>query len=82
MSHRLILELPDELYQSLLQAASNTQQTPEDWLVANLHQQFVLRDEKLRRHFGAVDLGAPTGIDNRRIDADLAQAYADTHQEA
>lgn len=54
----------------------------EDWLVANLHQQFVLRDEKLRRHFGAVDLGAPMGIDNRRIDADQARAYADTHQDA
>jgi len=82
MSHTLILELPDELYQPLLQAASNTRQTPEEWLVANLHRQFALRDEKLRRHFGAVDLGAPTGADNRSIDADLARAYADTHRES
>ncbi len=33
------------------------------------------RDDRLRRHFGAVDLGRATGADNKAIDADLAKAY-------
>ena len=31
--------------------------------------------ERLERHFGAVDLGRPTGIDNQGIDRDLAREY-------
>ncbi len=37
------------------------------------------RDERLRRHFGAVDLGHATGADNAAIDADLARAYGASH---
>ncbi len=33
------------------------------------------RDDRLRRHFGAVDLGHATGADNKAIDADLAKTY-------
>lgn len=36
--------------------------------------------ERFERHFGEVDLGRPTGVGNDRIDADLARAYADSHQ--
>ncbi len=32
-------------------------------------------------HFGAVDLGHPTGADNPSIEADLARAYADDHKD-
>lgn len=74
------LELPDEVYQPLAQAASAVRQTPEEWIVASLRRQFVAYDTRLRRHFASVDLGAPTGADNRLIDADLAQAYADAHE--
>jgi len=35
--------------------------------------------ERFERHFGEVDLDDATGADNARIDADLAQEYADTH---
>lgn len=31
--------------------------------------------------FGSVSLGHPTGSDNDGIDADLAKAYADTHDD-
>ena len=31
--------------------------------------------ERFERHFGAVNLGQPTGADNESIDADLARAY-------
>jgi len=79
--HRTVtLELSDEVYQPLAQAASAVRQTPEEWIVASLRRQLVAYDARLRRHFGSVDLGAPTGADNRLIDADLAHAYADPHE--
>ena len=39
------------------------------------------RDDRLRRHFGAVDLGHPTGADNATIDSDLAKAYGTSYPE-
>jgi hypothetical protein len=37
--------------------------------------------ERFERHFGAVDLGFATGVDNESIDADLASAYGDSHED-
>jgi predicted transcriptional regulator len=37
--------------------------------------------QRFERHFGAINLGYATGADNEGIDADLARAYADTHEE-
>lgn len=37
---------------------------------------------RLLAHAGAVDLGKPTGADNESIDADLARAYASSHEDA
>lgn len=37
--------------------------------------------ERFERHFGEVNLGLATGADNEGIDADLARAYADSHEE-
>lgn len=37
--------------------------------------------ERFEQHFGEVDLGYATGVDNAQIDADLAREYADTHEE-
>jgi predicted transcriptional regulator len=39
----------------------------------------VARD-RFERHFGEVDLGYATGVDNEQIDADLAREYAATHE--
>lgn len=36
--------------------------------------------ERFERHFGEVDLGYATGVDNEQIDADLAKEYAATHE--
>ena len=38
--------------------------------------------ERFERHFGEIDLGKATGVDNEQIDADLAREYADTHEES
>ena len=37
--------------------------------------------ERFERHFGEVDLGRPTGVDNAQIDTDLGREYAETHKE-
>ena len=35
----------------------------------------------IRRFFGSVSLGHPTGSDNESIDRDLAREYGNTHEE-
>lgn len=52
-------------------------QAPED--LSERADQQVAR-ERFESHFGEIDLGRPTGAENERIDADLAKAYADSHQ--
>lgn len=37
--------------------------------------------ERFEQHFGEVDLGYATGVDNEQIDADLAREYTATHEE-
>jgi len=79
MDYSLKLRLPEDLRKPLLDVATAAGQTPEEW-VATIVRQRLKKDERLRRHFGAVDLPAPTSLDNAAIDADLARAYADTHE--
>jgi hypothetical protein len=79
MRYPLMVTLPDELRQALVRAASASGQTPEEWVLSVVQQRLPVRDPRLRRHFGAVNLGHPTGADNAEIDADLARAYADSH---
>jgi len=75
MSQTVILELPDAEYQAIKRAADATGTTPEEWIVVRLPTLLPKRDERLRRHFGSVDMGQPVGIDNDQIDADLAREY-------
>lgn len=37
--------------------------------------------QRFERHFGAVNLGHATGVDNESIDADLARTYAEPPEE-
>lgn len=37
--------------------------------------------ERFERHFGEIDLGFPTGVDNEQIDADLGREHSDPHVE-
>lgn len=39
------------------------------------------KGKKLSDLFGAASLGYATGLENEQIDADLARAYADTHED-
>ncbi len=87
MTHQLTLELGDDLYQPLTQAARQAGQSLEEWATAQLRSCATSSDRqaadlaRLLAHAGAVDLGRPTGADNDRIDADLAREYGSAHEE-
>lgn len=87
MSKQLVLELPEDVYERLQRIAKSAGQSLEDWTIRRLKLGQLKEGEKeakrgkARRHFGAVDLGYPTGADNEKIDADLAKEYIDTHEE-
>jgi hypothetical protein len=96
MSQTMTLEVRDQLYQTIRAQAEAAGTSPVQVVLAALEQRFngshpsgdgrteaekQAARERFERHFGSVDLGAPTGIDNEGIDADLAREYGDTHEE-
>ena len=83
MSHRLTIELMDEDFEPIREAAASAGMSPEQWLS---HQATAYapsprrRNEALARLLamtGSMDVGA-TGIDNASIDRDLAREYGNT----
>jgi len=85
------LELPVDLYDALIDAASRLGTTPASWIAEHLParpapagiEPEIRRDEalaRLRSYAGSVSLGYPTGTDNEQIDADLAREYGDPHE--
>jgi len=91
MSHALTIELSDATFNTLQRHAEAAARSPADLAAAALEQQFGIPksngaqpDEKRTKgfesHFGAVNLGDATGVDNEGIDADLAKTYADNHE--
>ncbi len=85
MSKQLVLELPEDVYERLQKAAKAAGQSLEDWSKRRLGLGQLSAKEakrgKVRNHFGAVNLGYPTGADNEKIDEDLAKEYANIHEE-
>ncbi|HIE30397.1 TPA: hypothetical protein EYP66_24315 [Candidatus Poribacteria bacterium] len=91
MGRQLILELPDEVYEPLAKSAEAVGQPLDEWILARLRplaQRPVLsKKEKetamaeLMAFAGCVNSGDANAADNERIDADLARAYGDTHEE-
>ena len=94
MSHPLTIELSDTAYAALQLQARAAAQSPAELAAAALEQHFSTAcahpnteaerkaaRERFERHFGAVNLGHATGVDNEGIDADLARAYDDSHEE-
>jgi hypothetical protein len=88
MSHQLKLELPDEVFQPLSEAAQRAGQSVEQWAGDQLRScadNFNEQTNALKRllaHAGAVDLGKPTGAGNESIDKDLAREYGSYHESA
>ncbi len=90
MSQTLNLKISDDIFAAIQQHAKAVEISPSDLISDMLEKQYHLtpqsRQEKQKAkmhfesHFGQVDLGYPTGMDNEKIDEDLARAYADTHE--
>lgn len=91
MSHRLTLDVPDELYEPLAKAARQVRHPIEEWVLMRLGAQvrsapiseegYTEAMDRLMHHAGAVHLGYPTGADNEGIDADLVREYGSLHEE-
>jgi hypothetical protein len=91
MVRTLVLEVSDRTYAAIQQRAEAAGMLPVDVVAGLLEQQFGVENsdrpltheqtarERFERHFGVVDLGYATGVENESIDADLASAYADSH---
>ena len=94
MSQTLIVELSSRAYATLEDEADKTGLSLAELAAQSIEQRFGTETpsaaqeaatgqngrKRFERHFGEVDLGRPTGADNTSIDADLARAYADTHE--
>ena len=83
------LELPEPVYDALVEAARCRGVAPSEWIASHLPRPtrppVSVADReaavaRLLRFAGTVSLGHPTGIDNEQIDADLAREYLDPHE--
>lgn len=78
----------NELYQQTVRPMSEQERLELIALIIyDLKQQRITNGEimrsgrKLSDLFGSVSLGYPTGIDNEKIEADLAHEYGNTHED-
>lgn len=83
MATLTIKKLPEALHERLKRQAKQNRRSLNKEVIMLLEQALMPSSssermpDRFERHFGAVDLGHPTGTDNEQIDADLATAYSD-----
>jgi hypothetical protein len=93
MRRTLVVRLSEEAFVALRREAESAGTSPEEVAAALIERQFAAGSlraeanlqaarERFERHFGELDMGGQTGLDNERIDADLAKEYADAHEDA
>lgn len=89
------LDIPESLYEAVVQAARDKGTSAEDWILTNVTARLPSTRElspkpavetdgaarRFRSSFGTIDSGNPHSADNDAIDADLALAYDDTSDE-
>jgi hypothetical protein len=85
-----LVELNEQTYARLQLAAANVGTSPDHLAALTIQREYGrphMRQsrssdeartaaDRFERHFGSVDVGYPTGIDNDLIDADLSREYA------
>jgi hypothetical protein len=93
MTKTLTFEVSDALYEAFEDMAAKYGRSLEavalEWLAQHTpkpRKQLTEEESqeawaRLQRHVGAVSLGHPTHMDNASIEADLARAYEDTHEQ-
>lgn len=91
MTHKLTVELSDDVYRPFAEAARRVGHTPEEHLASSARQASRLRQkestpadrkglDELLKFAGCISY-SEDGADNDKIDADLAREYADDHEE-
>jgi hypothetical protein len=83
MSVELKIEISDATFQGIVAKARQIGLSPEGWTISVLEREVAIETNGttrrepglIRKYFGIVDLGAPTGSENESIDADLAKEY-------
>jgi len=93
MSQSLTLELSEQVFVAIQRQAQAIGISPAQLAATLLERQFpqllkLLLDEaeqnaaraRFEHHFGTLELGGSTDLDNESIDADLAREYASTHE--
>jgi hypothetical protein len=93
MSQSLTLELSKQVFDAIERQAQAIGISPAQLAAMLLERHFpqaskLLLDEaeknaaqaRFERHFGTLEIGSTTDLDNESIDADLAKAYASTHE--
>lgn len=92
MSKTLILEIPDEIFETVQDAAAQSGASAEKFVVEIVVQKFAPQIERLktakpptggiRELFGKGHSGDARAADNEKIDTDLAGEYGATHEDA
>jgi hypothetical protein len=93
MSQNLTLELSEQVFAAIHQQAQSLGLSPAQLAANLLERQFpqafkLLLDEaeqnaartRFERHFGTLEPGSSTNLDNESIDADLVREYANPHE--
>jgi len=93
MSQSLTLELSEQAFAAIQRQAQAIGISPAQLAATLLERQFpqafkLFLDEaekkeariRFERHFGTLELGGSTDLDNESIDADLVREYASTHE--
>jgi hypothetical protein len=78
MSRTLTLELDERVYAALAEKAGAAGSTPDQLAAIVLAERFPPPAEKkgdIRKFFGIVNAPHMVGLDNEKIDADLAREY-------
>lgn len=90
MGRSLTLDVPEEIFRSLDEAARAEGRSLQDWAVDILRSRVPpagRRDNgddaalaEFLKHLGTIAVGDPDGADNEAIDRDLAEEYGATHE--
>ncbi len=87
MVHKVTIELPDDLYRSAEQTAAGSGLGLQEWLVRQIGyaaptaEMLQRSRQRLMRFAGAATPPDADNSHNERIDRDLADEYASTHDE-
>ncbi len=87
MSKTLILEIPDDVFETVSAVAKKrglkSENVALEFFVKNFRRPATAKEKKagIREMFGTWQSGQANAANNEQIDDDLARAYADNHED-